>query len=848
MPHASDKMSWYDVIDGRASLPELRAINSRLGGVRYFMLAQITLLCLASEPSDLAGLQKQVVEVFEKHCFKCHGATKVRGGLSLVSKQALAIGGDTGPVINPKNPDQSVLWKAIEFDGLEMPPSGKLPDRERQIIKSWISAGAPLPEGKAVAKTAEHPKPKLEDAKTYWAYQPVKAVPVPVVKQPKQPANPIDAFLLAKLGANGLAMNPRADKRTLIRRATYDLTGLPPTPEAVQAFMADSSPDSYSKLIDKLLASSAYGERWGRHWLDVVRYAETNGYERDGAKPNVHRYRDYVIRSFNADKPYDRFVKEQLAGDEIDPDEPDALMATGFYRLGVWDDEPADRLQATFDEFDDIVATTSQAFLGMTMNCARCHDHKIDPIPQTDYYRLLAFFRDIPRFSNDRNVMSSTSQRDVTPKEKRKVYEKELEERDRKKDAVAKKIVALEDVIIKRMPPEDQRASEGLDRPQVVGKLKNFWTPGENKQLRDLRQERDKLERMPTPSQELALALNKCDPKPPETHLLVRGNPHAQGPLVKPGFPVALGGPEPSIVDAGPQDKSAGRRKVLANWVASPENPLTARVWMNRVWQHHMGRGIVTSSNDFGKFGTPPTHPELLDWMAGELVRQGWHTKPIHKLIMLSDAYTMSSAANQQALAKDPNNHLYWRYPMRRLEAEEVRDSILQVTGQLSREMYGPQVYPPIAKEVLAGQSRPGEGWPVSSPEQANRRSVYVHVKRSLQLPVLSQHDQADTDTSCPVRYVTTVPGQALGMINGQFNNEQAGFLAKRLEKELPGDLPAQVKRALWLTTQREPSEAEVAGDMSYLADLNRRGLSAGEALRQLCLVDLAASEFIYLD
>ena len=811
------------------------------------MIALFILLGVGSLPADAIAAQQQALPVLEKHCFKCHGETKFRGGLSLVSKQALAKGGETGPAVNLKNPEQSILWKAIEYDGLEMPPAGKLPEKERGILRAWISAGAPLPEGKAIAKTEEHKKPSLEDAKTYWAYQPVKLVQVPQVAG-KQPGNPVDAFLLAKLQAAGLCMNPRADKRALIRRVSYDLTGLPPTPEEVQTFLADSAPDAYEKLVDRLLASPAYGERWGRHWLDVVRFAETNGYERDGPKPNAYRYRDYVIRSFNADKPFDRFVKEQIAGDEIDPDDPDSLMATGFYRLGTWDDEPADRLQATFDEFDDIVATTSQAFLGMTMNCARCHDHKIDPVPQTDYYRMLAFFRDIPRFSNDRNVMSSTSQRDVTPKEKRAAYEKELEERERQKEALTKKIEALEDVIIKRMPAEDQRASEGLDRPQVVAKLKNFWTEDEGKSVRALRQERDKITRMPTPSQELALAVNRCDPRPPVTHLLVRGNPHAQGQVVKPGFPVALGGAEPAISDAGPRDRSAGRRKVLANWLASPDNPLTARVWVNRLWQHHMGRGIVASTNDFGKFGTPPTHPELLDWLAGELVRNGWKSKPLHKLILLSDAYMMSSAANAQALAKDPNNQLYWRYPMRRLEAEEVRDSILMVSGKLNREMYGPSVYPPIPKEVLAGQSVPGSGWPVSPPELANRRSVYVHVKRSLQLPVLAQHDQADTDTSCPVRYVTTVPSQALGMINGQFNNEQAGFLAKRLEKELPGNLPGQVKRALWLTTQREPTDAELAGDLAYLADLNRRGLSAGEALRQLCLVDLAASEFIYLD
>ena len=282
--------------------------------------------------------------------------------------------------------------------------------------------------------------------------------------------------------------------------------------------------------------------------------------------------------------------------------------------------------------------------------------------------------------------------------------------------------------------------------------------------------------------------------------------------------------------------------------MASPDNPLTARVWVNRLWQHHMGRGIVSSSNDFGKFGTAPTHPELLDWLAGELIRQGWHTKSLHRVILPSNAYRMSSQVNPQALAKDPSNHLYWRYPMRRLAAEEVRDSILRVSGRLQSEMHGPSVYPPIPREVLAGQSVPGSGWPTSTDDQANRRSVYVHVKRSLQLPVLAHHDQADTDTSCPVRHTTTVPSQALGMINGQFNNEQAGFLARRLESEHPGDTRAQVRRALWLTTQREPMPSEVDADIAYLGELVRRGLAPGEALRQLCLTDLAANEFIYLD
>jgi hypothetical protein len=658
----------------------------------------------------------------------------------------------------------------------------------------------------------------------------------------------VDSFVLARLEKAGLKPNPEADRRTLLRRLSYDLTGLSPTPEEFDAFINDNSADAYEKQVDRLLASSRYGERWGRHWLDVIRYAETNGYERDGPKPNVWRFRDYVIRSFNNDKPFNQFVREQIAGDEFAPNDPDAIIATAFYRLGVWDDEPADPLQARFDEFDDIVATTSQSLLGMTMNCARCHDHKIDPIPQTDYYRLLAFFRDIPRYSNDRNVMSATSQRDITPVEKRKVYEAELKDRQ---DAISKlkaETVALENTIIKRMTAEDQRASEGLDRPLVLKKLKEFQKPEEGKALRKLAEQVRELERKPTPSQVFSLAINQCQPRPEPTNLMVRGNPHSPGPMVEPGFPKALGGTTPNIPLADPKATSAGRRRFLAEWLVSPENPLTARVWVNRIWQHHFGRGIVASSNDFGKYGTPPTHPELLDWLAGELVRQQWRAKPMHRLLLTSSAYRMSSVGQADALAKDPANHLFWRQPMRRLAAEEVRDSFLQVSGQLNEQMGGESIYPPIPRDVLAGQSVPGSGWNTSPPDQANRRSVYVHLKRSLQVPILGQFDQADTDTSCPVRYTTTVPAQALGLLNGAFSNDQAAHLARRLEKERPSDLRAQAERAIRLTTGRTPSSTELDADVAFMKSVVASGASPSEALRQYCLLALNTSEFIYLD
>ena len=420
----------------------------------------LILILAPSAPLPDGFVDREVLPILKQHCGKCHLDGKSKGGLSLSNQQSLDEGGDSGPAVDAKTPRNGLLAKVLRYDGeMKMPPTGKLPPQQLEKLMQWIDAGAPLPNATKTAPTTQ--KPGTPDDKSYWAYQKVKPVSVPPVVGKAWIRNPVDSFVLARLEKAGLKPNPEADRRTLLRRLSYDLTGLSPTPEEFDAFINDNSADAYEKQVDRLLASSRYGERWGRHWLDVIRYAETNGYERDGPKPNVWRFRDYVIRSFNNDKPFNQFVREQIAGDEFAPNDPDAIIATAFYRLGVWDDEPADPLQARFDEFDDIVATTSQSLLGMTMNCARCHDHKIDPIPQTDYYRLLAFFRDIPRYSNDRNVMSATSQRDITPVEKRKVYEAELKDRQ---DAISKlkaETVAVENTIIKRMTAEDQRASEG---------------------------------------------------------------------------------------------------------------------------------------------------------------------------------------------------------------------------------------------------------------------------------------------------------------------------------------------------------------------------------------------------
>jgi Protein of unknown function (DUF1553)/Protein of unknown function (DUF1549)/Planctomycete cytochrome C len=828
-------------------------------GCTLFLLIPTGILVSQAPPArekrtpaeDKAFFEKEVAPILAANCLECHSAEKAKGKLVLSDRAGFLKGGRRGQVLVLDKPEESLLLLALTHeDALKMPPKVKLPQKEIDLLTRWIKAGAPWPDGVVVA--GKEPKERVitEGDRNYWAYRPLRRPEVPAAKNKAWASNPVDAFLLAKLDAKGLTPAPAADRLALIRRATYDLTGLPPTPEEIDAFVSDKSPNAYEQLLDRLLASPHYGEKWGRHWLDVVRYAETNGYERDGAKPFAWRFRDYVIKSFNDDKPYDRFLKEQLAGDELPGADADAIIATGYYRLGLWDDEPADPEQARYDEFDDLVATTCQVFLGMTMNCARCHDHKIDPIPQADYYRMLAFFRDIPRYSNDKTTGPRSSLTDVSPPEIRQQYEERMRKQDARRIELETAMRRIEDEAIEKMDADDQRAAEGPERAKVLGmKLDKYLTPLQNKDYAKLKAELGRLKNALGPDRVLALSICNCLVNPPATNVMMRGNPRSPGAPIEPGFPSVLTPTDPKMPAPEKGAKSSGRRTVLANWIASTENLLTARVFVNRLWQHHFGRGIVATTNDFGKFGTPPTHSELLDWLAADFVQGGWKIKRMHKLLMLSSAYQMSAKANDAGLKADPDNALFWRFNRRRLTAEEVRDSMLAVSGRLDLKMGGPSVYPPIPREVLAGQSVPGQGWPVSPPDEAARRSVYVHVKRSLLVPILTQHDQADTDSTCAVRYTTTVPTQALGMLNGQFSNEQAAALAERLRQEALGGLNTQVRRALQLTTGRTPSEEEVKKDTAFIQTLrDKNKLSEQDALRCYCLLVLNANEFVYLD
>ncbi len=785
----------------------------------------------AAEPS--VAFQRDIKPLLARRCFSCHGPNKHEGGLRLDKPEGAVAELDSGKhAIVPKNVDESELVARVTAadESERMPPEGKaLTPAEVDALKRWIASGA---------KYEKH-----------WAFVPPERHAPPEVTNKDWAQNPIDAFVLANLEQNGMEAAPPADRRTLARRAYFGVTGLPPTNEQLQAFLDDASDDAWPRLVDSLLASSHFGEQWARHWLDLVRFAETNSFERDGLKPNAWKYRDYVIRSFNDDKPYDQFVREQLAGDELEHVTDDSMIATGYYRLGTWDDEPADPLQARFDDFDDVVSTTSQVFLGLTVGCARCHDHKIDPIPQTDYYGLLAFFADITPYADvSERDPDRFSQWDMSKPEDR-AHRAELHSSE---DKIGKEMHAIEEVGVARMSAGEQEIARTPDRSRLIQeKLQQHLNESEWAQWQDSSKRfsavQEEIKKLPPP--EAALALAKCNPRPEETHILMRGNAHVPGDVVEPHFPAICGDEAPKISLAAADAHSSGRRRVLADWMVSPRNILTARVIVNRVWQHYFGRGLVRTANNFGELGTPPTHPELLDYLALWLVDHNWQLKPLHRLILTSNAYRMSDAGNSQALATDPTNDLLWRFDMRRLSAEEIHDAALVASGEFNPKMFGQGYYPKLAQEVLATQSRPGNGWGKSPRDDRSRRSIYMHVKRSLLPPLLTAFDFPDVDATCEARFVTTQPAQALALLHGDFLNDQASKLATRVEKEAGSDLKAQIAESIRLGLDRPASDEEIAEGLDFLNRLTSQcGQKSTEALKYWCLTVLNLNEFVYLD
>lgn len=818
-------------------------------------------VALADDGPLTAAQQKlfhEAADVLTESCLKCHAGDAAKSGLDLTTRDGILAGGELGgSAFDAESPGDSLLLQAVRYEAFEMPPTGRIAPRRIQALEDWVRQGMPWPSDHRQLEFEVEPGPPVvnEETKQFWSFQPVREPEVPASDWGH---NAIDAFVDSRLQQHELTPSPAAHPAVLVRRIHYDLTGLPPEPEAavewtsrLQSADGGINQEALRALVDSLLESPHYGEQWGRHWLDLVRYAETNSYERDGAKPFVWRYRDYVIRSFNVDKPYDQFLREQLAGDEQEHATAESIIATGYYRLGRWDDEPADPALAFYDDIDDIVTTTSQTMLGLTVNCSRCHDHKIDPIPQRDYYRMVGFFRHVRRYGvrNEKSV-AAASIREVNLSENASLLAQELAQHEQELADVRQLMEGFEQSVIPLLSePQKEDFQFAESRLSVVKKLQDKGlTKGQVDHYRHLTKRFRKLEDSRPDGRARALCVTEDLSQLQPTHILTRGSPHAPGDEVTPGFPEVLSPPEVVMPEIPDGAASSGRRTVLAGWIASPENPLTARVMVNRIWQYHFGRGIVRTASDFGFQGTPPTHPLLLDWLATQFVQQGWSVKQMHRLIMTSATYQMSSTGRDDALAKDPLNNLLWRFDMRRLSAEEIRDSILWAAGRLNtKKMYGPAIYTEIPDEVKAGQSRPGSGWGQSAPEDRDRRSVYIHVKRSLIDPLLESFDFADTDQTCPVRFVTTQPTQALGLLNSQFMQRQAKEFAELLKNEPTSE--DRVRRGLSRVLQRTPDDSEVRQGLQLMKQLQTEdGLTADQALQYFCLTALNLNEFIYLD
>jgi hypothetical protein len=711
---------------------------------------------------------------------------------------------------------------------------------------------APAPKTAARATIAEGP----------WAFTPPRQPAVSQVRYPTWVANPIDAFILARLEAQGLSPSTRADKLTLLRRVTVDLTGLPPTGAEQEAFLADESPDAYRKVVDRLLSSPHYGERWAQHWLDLVRYAETDGFKADDHRPNAYRYRDYVIQALNQDLPYDRFIRQQLAGDELEPDNPDALIATGFNRL--WPDEynAANLEQRRQEILDDLTEVTGLVFLGMTFGCARCHDHKFDPILQTDYFRLQAFFA--PMKARDDLVAADARQKEdyrqrlaaweSATKDIRAEMDQLLAAKDQemRKQALTKFRPEIQESVL---TPESQRTPYQwqialMAEPQLRRGAKDVVVKlpeDKKKHYQELEQQLATAEpKKPQPLPGI-MGLTDLGKQAPPVYLLAGGDWRKPREEVQPGFPDWLGKATPDTCLEGVE--STGRRAALARWLTRQDHPLTARVMVNRLWQHHFGTGIVASPNDFGTQGDPPTHPELLDWLAVEFVEHDWSLKHLHRLMVTSSTYCQTSLVDRnhpeqsRAYTADKENKLLWHANRRRLEGEAIRDAMLQLSGELSGRMFGVSARPKLPEKLS------NYAWkPDARPEDQNRRSVYVYAKRNLRYPLFDAFDLPDLHNSCARRNKTTTAPQALLLLNSELTLERARQWSARLLVRFGSDeraLVAEAYRAAW---GRGATEDEVNLGVRFVASQTALAGSRDAAVADFCHALLNANEFLYVD
>ena len=859
----------------------------------WVFIAFVGVSSVEAQPVAAITFTEDIRPIFERSCWNCHGEASQLSGLDLRSRDAAITGGTRGSALVPGRADESRLYRVLAgLDDPPMPMGGDgLSEVEVAAVRTWIDSGAHWDEGgatSAVAALSALENSELPpNARDYWAFQlPVQTeVPTSQVFE-----HPIDRFLDSARREVGVSPGPKANPLARLRRAYIDLTGLPPTLEQVNEFLSDTERGAWERLIDKLLESPHYGERWGRHWMDVARYADSTGFEQDYVRPNAWRYRDYVINAYNKDKPFNQFLKEQIAGDELDHVTDETLIATGFLRAGPRVQfREKDNPERRHDYLDDVLATLGRGVLGMTVHCARCHDHKFDPILQKDYYSLQASIFGYVEI--DHPLLDRADER---------TYRKANADIDAKVGPLQEQIAAIEEphrnrlkleLIRERFPenvqlaaekPADERtAGEQLLAAQVLSinpprqRVVDALSAEEADRHNELMSQVEALDRERPPVPPMAeivtdgdyrfapdgpgdevIGCPECrippeepgtflhevggpDYEAPPNHFLIRGDPFSPGSEMAPGFlTVATYGDPPTEI-ARPDGRTSGRRLALAEWVASRDNPLTARVAVNRIWHHHFGRGIVRTLDNLGKMGDLPSHPELLDWLAVEFMNRGWSVKEMHRLMMTSEAYQMVSAnGDPSALATDPENQHLWRYRPQRLEAEALRDTIMTVSGGIDLSVGGKPIFPYVPEDILKTSEGKGHWDNQTDGPEVWRRSVYVFRRRSLGFPFFDTFDLPDQNQTAAARNVSTVATQALTLMNNEFVLNQAELFAERLVREAPGDIDRQIDLAYRIALTRSPTDAEVEV---------ARSLVGGQSLVDLTHVMLNLNEFLYL-
>ncbi len=814
-----------------------------------------SVLAPAAEPArdTVDFFEKKVRPLLAERCYECHSAAKQKrkGGLTLDTRAGLLKGGDTGPVLVPGDPEKSKLIEAVRYQNrdLQMPPKSQLTPAQVRDLEQWVKLGAPDPRVEIVAQSTPKRGLSLVEGRAFWAFQPLRNQAPPLNENRKSEIeNGIDAFINARLTAQKLPPAPPADPRTLLRRATFDLTGLPPSPGELEAFLADRSPDAFAKVVERLLASSAYGERWGRHWLDVARYADSNGLDENVAFGNAWRYRDYVVNAFNADKPFNQFVEEQIAGDLLPAQTPtkrhEQLTALGFLSIGPKLLAEPDKVKLEMDLIDEQIETLGRAFLGMTFGCARCHDHKFDPVPTADYYALAAIFKST-RTMDDLKTIAKWHEPEVATPAERAVVEAHRQRVADQKAALAKLVAAANKSLV---------TDKGLKEVP-----KNPETQYPTNTVTELKRLREALAKLEKDAPELPSTMGVMD-----STNIVRALPvHIRGSHLTLGQPAPRGFPQVMQVASlrvEMPEKQSGRLE-LARWLASPEHPLTARVMVNRLWRWHFGQGLVSSTDNFGVLGDRPSHPELLDWLARRFIAEGWSVKAMHRLIMASAVYQRGSQysassvqysvggkpgtrltepSSRPALV-DPENKLLSHFSVRRLEAEEIRDAILFVAGRLDRTMGGKTI--PVKNREFFFNHTSKDATTYDSP----RRALYLPVVRNNVYDLFEQFDFPDPAVPNGNRSATVVAPQALLMMNSDLVVKAAEQFAAGLLASASDDV-RRIELAYLKAYARPPAAKELARAKKFLTDFKPDSAASSGAWAVLCQSLLAANEFIYLN